>query len=209
MSFACLQSPHVTGEGGLPNGQETGLAWTIRTLHTPEGSLTEERYYEPTFGTTAATAHFIKEPDDYKVFLAYLRDMQVIKEPGIFTFADEYVGDDGLPHTDVVRTPFQQLWVEWVNIQDLAWHLVECEALMDEVVAVMTAVQRRIFEVTCETVAELAGTDAAIPYIDVPDNITAPAIGKTYFDAYCVPAYDELAGQNNTSEEPESEDQNG
>ena len=36
-----------------------------RTLYTPEGHLFEERLYEPAFGTSAAAAHFVKEPSDY------------------------------------------------------------------------------------------------------------------------------------------------
>jgi len=32
------------------------------------------------------------------------------------------------------------------------------------------------------------------PFVDFPDNITAPAIGERRFRQYCVPLYDELAG---------------
>jgi hypothetical protein len=32
------------------------------------------------------------------------------------------------------------------------------------------------------------------PFIDIPDNITAPAIGPARFRKYCAPLYDELAG---------------
>ena len=164
------------------------------TLHTPEGDLREHRLIEPTYGTSAVAAHYVKSPEDYGALMAYFRDMQVHKDIDGYRQVVRSLGSDGLPHTAVERTPFQQLWVQWVNLQDLCVHLVECEQLMEEVFALMTDVQRRVFEVTCQAVAELADTDAAVPYIDVPDNITAPAIGRTYFQKYCVPAYDELAG---------------
>ena len=159
-----------------------------QTLHTPEGSLYEERLYEPTYWTTAAACHFVKEPEEYRVLMAYLRDVAVHKDLDTFLAAVQAVGEDGLPHAAVLRTPFQQLWIQWVNIQDLAIHLAENADLMEEVTALMGGVQRRVFEVVCEAVREVP-----VPYIDVPDNITAPIIGDVYFRAYCVPAYDQLA----------------
>ncbi|MBN2309021.1 MAG: hypothetical protein JXR94_08630, partial [Candidatus Hydrogenedentes bacterium] len=159
-----------------------------QTLYTPEGTLFEERICEPTFMTAAASSHFIKEPDDYRVLLAYFRDMAIHRDTEEFEACVRALGEDGLPHTTVPRTPFQQLWIQWVNIQDLALHMAEYPDLMEEVIAVMTDVQRRTFEVVCDTVRELP-----VPYIDVGDNITAPIIGERYFRAYCVPAYNELA----------------
>ena len=42
-----------------------------RTLHTPAGDLTEEVHYEPTYGTGSIREHFIKEPQDYYIFMAF------------------------------------------------------------------------------------------------------------------------------------------
>lgn len=159
-----------------------------RTLTTPAGQLSEERLYEPTYGTSAAGSHFIKEPGDYAILMAYLRDIRVVKDLGPFLDTVRAVGQDGLPHTAVMRTPFQQLWIEWVDIRDLAVHLVECTDLMAEIIGMMRQVQRRIFEAVCR-----AAREAPIPYVVFPDNITAPMIGETYFRRYCVPSYVELA----------------
>ena len=160
-----------------------------RTLYTPEGRLTEERLIEPTFRTSSALTHFVKAPKDYRVLMAYFRDITVHKDVGPFLETLCALGNDGLPHTAIPRTPFQQLWIEWVDIRDLSVHLVECAALLEEIIAMMVDIQRRVFEVVCEAVSE-----APIPYIVFGDNITAPIIGATYFRAYCVPAYDMLVG---------------
>ncbi len=159
-----------------------------RTLSTPEGRLEEERLYEPTYGTSAAASHFVKYPEDYRVLMAYFRDIEVRFNQESILDILELLGGDGLPHASVPRTPFQQLWVQWVGMGDLAAHMVECPDLMEEVFALMGDVQRRTFEVACRAVKELP-----IPYINCPDNITAPMVGKRYFDEYCVPAYNELA----------------
>ena len=159
------------------------------TLHTPEGSLYEERLYEPTFGTSANVRHFVKEPEDYKVLMAYFRDFSVHMDIDALMLAVKQLGDDGLPHVDVPRTPYQQLWVQWVDLTDLCVHIAMFPDIMDEVIALMTDVQHRIFIAVCDAVR--AG--APIPYVVFGDNITAPAIGEQYFRKYCVTSYNELA----------------
>jgi len=158
------------------------------TLHTPEGDLHEERLYEPTYFTTSAATHFVKQPEDYRILMAYFRDIEVHPEHESFSACVDALREDGLPHAAVLRSPFQQLWVQWVDLQDLAIHLALYPDIMEEVFAAMRKVQRRVFEVACDAVRELP-----VPYVVVPDNITAPVIGETYFRAYCMPAYQELA----------------
>jgi len=158
------------------------------TLVTPKGTLHSERLYEFTYNTTAAARHFVRELDDYQVLMAYLRDICISRDVSAYHDVLHDLGDDGIPHVYVLRTPYQQLWVEWVSIEDLAWHMAEYPDVMAEVIGLMTDVQRRIFEVVCDVARE-----EDLPYIDFPDNITAPMIGETYFRTYCVPAYNELA----------------
>ncbi|KPK82827.1 MAG: hypothetical protein AMJ81_09125 [Phycisphaerae bacterium SM23_33] len=157
-------------------------------LHTPEGTLTQEKFREPAFGTAATREHFVREPEDYSALLAYLRDITVVQDLHPLRQAIRQLGQDGLPHTGLGRTPYQQLWVEWVSIQDLAWHLVEAPELMEEVIAAMTDVLRRAMTVACQAVRQ-----EPIPYLNFGDNITAPVIGERYFRKYCLPLYRELA----------------
>lgn len=154
------------------------------TLHTPAGRLTEERLVEPIYGSSHITRHYIQEPNDYKVFLAYLRDVRVLDNVQQFLRDQQQLGDDGVPMVAVGRTPYQQLWIQWVSIENLALHLVDCPDLMDEVMSEMARIQRQTFEFVRK---------APIPFVDFPDNITAPTIGERYFRQYCVPLYNELA----------------
>jgi len=160
-----------------------------RTLVTPEGPLWEERFYEPTYNSTAIATHFVKELDDYRLLMSYFRDMTIREDLTRLYEVIDMLGDNGLPHVSVERTPFQRLWVEWVGIQDLAVHMIMNADVVAEVIALMTDVQHRVFEVVCKSIRD----GAPIPYVDVPDNITAPIIGEDYFRTYCVPAYNELA----------------
>jgi hypothetical protein len=163
-----------------------GHRGTRNKLHTPEGTLTEERLYAAI--SSASSKHYITEPEDYKIFLSYLRDLSVHKDTNGWINAYKSLGDDGLPHTSIGRSPYQQLWIQWVSIEDLSFHLVDCPKLMEEVFDAMFKIQRETFLVLREVVDELP-----VPYLNFGDNITAPIIGEKYFRKYCLPSYQELA----------------
>lgn len=166
-----------------------GLDGHRRTLNTPAGTLQEERLFDPVLNSSAATSHFIKKPDDYHVLMAYLKDVTVVQDPAALRETHRDLAETGLPHVYIPRTPYQQLWVEWVDIQDLAPHLYELPDLMEEVFSLMEKIQRRVFEEVCAV-----ARNEDVPYVVFADNITAPMIGELYFRRYCVTAYDELAG---------------
>ncbi|MBI2193339.1 MAG: hypothetical protein HYU36_15295 [Planctomycetes bacterium] len=155
------------------------------TLHTPAGSLTEERVFEPGLGTSAIRKHYVVEPADYRVLKAYLEDIRVCEDVEHFLRDQRELGEDGVPLVAVCRTPYQQLWVQWVCLEDLSLHLADCPETVEECMSALRRIQRQIFEIV---------RGSPVPFVDFPDNITAPAIGEKYFRKYCVPLYDELAG---------------
>ena len=163
-----------------------GRSGTRRKMHTPEGTLTEERLNAAI--SSASSKHFITEPDDYKILLSYLRDATVYKDTRQWQQVYKNLGDDGFPHTSLGRSPYQQLWVQWVSLEDMALHMVDCPELMEEVFDALFEVQRGIFRAAREAVDEVP-----IPYLNFGDNITAPMIGEKYFRKYCLPSYQELA----------------
>lgn len=175
---------HVETENIIRNGKKA----LHRTLFTPEGAIHEERLWEPTYGTTSVAEHYIKEPDEYRILMAYFRDIIVRDNIPLFRENHHALQDMGLPHAVVPPSPYQQLWIQWVGIEELVPHMVEYPDLMAEVIALMSDVQRRVFDVACKAVRE-----APVPYIVFSDNITAPMVGETYFRRYCMPAYRELA----------------
>ncbi|MBN1807705.1 MAG: hypothetical protein JW909_01465 [Planctomycetes bacterium] len=164
--------------------QQDGLRGVRSVLHTPSGSLTEEKLFEPAFNTAHTSRHFVQDVDDYEILLEFVRDAVVSPDPEQLAAVVRDLADDGLPHVSVGRTPFQQLWVEWVSIEKLCLHMLDAPSVMDEVTSALADLQRRAF-------AAAAQTDA--PYLVFADNITAPIIGERYFREFCVPLYDELA----------------
>jgi Uroporphyrinogen decarboxylase (URO-D) len=161
-----------------------GLAGKRTVITTPLGRLTEERFYEPAFSAPCIRKHFVREPADYRILADYLRRCEIVEAIDDYRAVERAVADDGVVPLWVGRTPFQQLWIEWVSIEDLAGHLVDCPDLVEECVSLMTRNLRRLFEII---------RIAPIPCAVFPDNITAPVIGEANFRRYCVPLYNELA----------------
>jgi len=156
-----------------------------RTIHTPVGELTEIKLTEPVLNSSHIAEHFVKEPEDYRVLLEFFRDIEVVEAHEQVEEMAAKLGDDGLPHVTVGRTPFQQLWVEWVSIERLCLHMLDEPGLMREVTDAIGDLLRRVFRIA---------VDSPAPYLVFGDNVTAPIIGEQYFREYCVPFYDELAG---------------
>ena len=155
------------------------------TIETPRGIMTEERYYEPTYNTAWIKEHFVKDPEDYEMLIAYMEDAVVVEDLEPFQRACAELSDQGLPLVAVERTPYQQLWVQWVCIEDLALHMVDCPERVEACIEMLARQEREIFQIVARTEVE---------FVDFPDNITAPVIGEKNFRKYCVPLYDELAG---------------
>jgi hypothetical protein len=182
-----VETPHCHFEQEeIIRGDRKGLR---RTLFTPEGRLQEERFFEPVYNSSSAASHFVKEPDDYRLLMAYLRDIRVDKNLETWRNVYQNLAEEGLPHTSLMRSPYQQLWIEWTGIQELGVHIRMYPDLIEEVTTLMRDVQRRLFQVVCE-----AAREVPLPYINFPDNITAPMIGDAFFQEYCVSSYNELAG---------------
>lgn len=164
----------------------------LTILHTPKGELKEESYRENVYNSTHIKKHFIKNPEDYEIFMTYLRDIIVYEDIGRFTKDEAELSDDGIAMVTMERTPFQQLWIQWVSLEDLCIHMVDYPELVGECIKLLIEIHYKTFEVV-----KIANKKVFIPFINFPDNITAYAIGKDNFRKYCVPLYNELANMLN------------
>lgn len=157
-------------------------------LHTPRGPLVEERTIEPNYGTSTAVKHYITEPDEYHKLLSYLRDVEVGPYLNEYLEFERLFGDSGISMPAIVMTPFQQLWVRWVSLEDLCGHMVDYPDLLEEVIAELARVLRDCFRLVREVAEEVD-----LAYVNIGDNVTTPVIGDKLFRQYCLPYYNELA----------------
>jgi len=153
-------------------------------LHTPKGDLYEERTFEPVYNSSSIHKHFVEEPEDYDKLWAYLEDGIVAPDYERYLKDASDLGDDGLPLTAVERSPYQQLWIQWVGLSTLGYHFADIPERVEHTMALLRARALQIFEIVRHSPTEL---------IDFPDNITAPPLGPRRFAEYCVPQYNLLA----------------
>jgi len=158
--------------------------WERTTLFTPTGSLYQERAYEPIYNSGSIRKHYVEEPDDYVALWSYLEDAVILENYARYNRDQDELGEFGLPLPAVERSPYQQLWIEWVGLNQLALHIQDCPDRVDKTITMLNKRAKRIFEIAYYSPA---------PMIDFPDNITAPAIGLKRFIKYNIPLYNELA----------------
>ena len=175
------EHPSCRFEHGLLMDGATKYQRTI--LHTPKGDLTELRVFEPTFDSSTARKHFIETRRDYELLWSYLEDSVILDNYDRYLQDCAELGEDGFPKAEIERTPWQQLWIEWVGLEALSMHLADWPEHVEHTIALLERRARQTFEIAYRSPA---------PFIVMVDNITAPAIGPARFRKYCVPLYDEL-----------------
>ncbi|NLE45319.1 MAG: hypothetical protein GX620_11410 [Chloroflexi bacterium] len=154
------------------------------TVHTPVGSISETKVFEPALNSGAIREHFIKTREDYEVLWYYLNDAVILDNYEQYRIDAAELGDNGWPLASVERTPWQQLWVEWVGLETLAVHTVDYPEHVARTIEMLTKRARQVFEIAYRSPA---------PFVDFPDNMTLPAIGRRRFRDYAAPLYDELS----------------
>jgi hypothetical protein len=159
--------------------------WQRSTIHTPIGSIYEERLFEPVLNSSSIRKHYIETKNDYETLWFFLKDAILLPDYDRYDQDQAELGEFGLPLVAVERTPYQQLWIIWTGLDQLAYHWIDFPDYVERTIELLTERERKIFELSYYSPAQ---------FIDFPDNITAPAIGPKRFEKYCVPLYDELAG---------------
>lgn len=165
------------------NYYQNGTRWQQNVLHTPKGDLTELRVFEPAFDSSTAHKHFVETRQDYERLWSYLEDAVLMDNYDQYYRDVAELGETGIPKPEIERTPWQQLWVEWVGLEALSVHLADWPDHVEHTIALLEKRARQTFEIAARSPA---------PFICIVDNLTAPAIGPARFRKYCVRLYDEL-----------------
>jgi hypothetical protein len=163
---------------------EKDLKGEKTTINTPAGTIVEKRFFDPVLNTPHIEEHFVKEKADYDVLHYFLKHTQIVEDFDNYLADEKELGDNGLPLPKLKRTPFQQLWIEWVSLDDLIYHMVDFPDTVGKCIEELGRQLNDIFEIVRKS---------PVPYVDFPDNISAPIIGVDYFKQYCVPYYNRFA----------------
>ena len=169
-----------------------GLRGKSKSIITPKGRLTKDVVYEPALHTEFIINHYVKTVSDYEILQSYLHDIKVVSGIDKYIRDDAELGGDGFPMAVLSRTAYQQLWIQWVSLTDLTYHMADAPGAVEECISLLNDIQRREFECVRD-----ASDKIPVHLVNFPDNITAPAIGVQNFRKYCMPMYEELADMLN------------
>jgi hypothetical protein len=118
-----------------------------KTIHTPAGSMFEERAFEPAYGSSSIIKHFVEEEKDYEVLWSYLQDAVISPDYERFHADQSALGENGVPLVAVERTPYQQLWVQWTGLDNLGYHFADFPDKVEHTVSMLTDRAHRIFDI--------------------------------------------------------------
>ncbi len=163
--------------------EEDGQDVIRSSLVTPKGTLTGVMVRN-----VVKRKPMVTDIKDYHVLLAYLRDLRYTGTTAHIEQVLADLGDQGLPHVKIPRTPYQRLWTEYVSMEDLAIHMQDAPELVDEV---MRELGRHVIDAA--KVTAMAARETEFYHAIICDNITAPMIGPTLFAKWCAPYYNEVS----------------
>ena len=169
---------------------ENGYECVIDYLDTPKGTLVQKRAVVPAWGGPWGwIEHFVKTAEDLEALLSYFQDSHVeMDTSGIESFNAEH-GEGGLPHVSLPRTPYQQLWIEWADINDVAALMFDSPDLVEEVFQAMAEHYLQAVKTTAQ-----AAKTCNFHHTTIGENVTAPMIGPKVFEKWCLPLYQQAAG---------------
>ncbi len=168
---------------------EDGNEGVIDYLETPKGTLVQKRAIVPAWGGPWGwLEHYVKTAEDLEALLSYFQDSHVVVDTDGVNELNAELGEYGLPHVSLPRTPYQQLWIEWADINDVAALMVDAPDLIEEV---FQAMAEHYIEATKATAQ--AATECDFHHTTIGDNVTAPMIGPKMFEKWCVPYYRQAA----------------
>lgn len=156
----------------------------LTSYHTPLGDLTQVQVPEPGYGSMWTMEHLVKRPEDWRVVQYLIEDTNYVPAPELFDAEEERIGEQGIVMAPVDRMPFQRLWIEFGDIEQLCYLLADDRDKLDRMISAMTVKQAEQWEIVGRTEAE---------FIWAPDNVTADILGPELFRRYGQPYYEALA----------------
>ncbi|MCZ7545600.1 MAG: hypothetical protein M5R40_19685 [Anaerolineae bacterium] len=140
-----VRTPHCRFETEAYYVGET--KWHRVTLHTPAGAIYEERAFETGYNSSAIRKHYVEKPEDYEVLWAYLEDSIIAEDFDCYYRDEAELGDSGLPLVAVERTPYQQLWIQWVGLEQLSFHWIDYPDRVEKTIDMLRQRVRKVFEI--------------------------------------------------------------
>ena len=168
---------------------ENGKKITRETIITPKGTIWQDSVYIEAYDTQGVVKHFVETEEELEILTEYFRHFKVYPDLTNYFGTLRYLGDDGVPYVNTERTPYQLLVTEYANIESLSYIMADSPEIFEEACDVLG---KHFLDVADVIAGVGRATDIDIPIVNIPENITAPLIGKRLYREYCMPYYKAL-----------------
>jgi len=161
-----------------------GVPYVRAIIETPVGSLSEVS--RPAGFTSWRVEKLFKRPEDYRVLKFLVQNQHFEEDYASYLEKEEELGEDFILRAAIGLTPLHQIMIGWMGVEAFA---VEWAERRDEVLALYDAMvkkQREIYPIVARSPASHANYGGN----EVPE-----VMGLERFARYCVPLYDEAAGE--------------
>lgn len=175
-AFRCY-SPHIGISEKIV--WEGGVCRNHKTYQTPNGELRAQTVKTPGGGTWTQE-YPVKSRNDLAILEYIVRDAVYENTPAAVQSAQAALGQDGIVVCRLPRSPWQQLLVEWMGIENACLALADYPKDMDRCMNAMAKAGEQAIRFTAESSADIAWS---------AENITASITSPTLFAQYCAPYY--------------------
>lgn len=162
----------------LPDGGE------LTTWRTPVGDLQQRQAREHGYESLWTVEHAVKRPEDWRVIQYLVEDTHYLPYTAALESAVEQMGEQGLVMAAVERMPFQRLWIEFGDLEQLCVILADERAKLDRLVSLLTRKAAEAWAIVARSGAE---------WVWAPDNVTADVLSPGLYERYAQPYYEALA----------------
>ena len=157
--------------------EEKGKTVYRRTLRTPMGEVYE------TFIDNWRQKYLLETAEDYAVMTYVTRHTDILPAYDTFLALEKDIAPYGIALSFAGRTPLQTILVDYVGLENFAYHLADLKPEMMELYEALLEKFRRIVEI-------VAGGPGR--FVSVLENFTAETLGPVRFEHMLLPVYQEL-----------------
>jgi hypothetical protein len=170
--------PFTQHNPGITFSEERVGEQLIKTMHTPQGDLTEIQQYLPTSYSWGYVKHYVGTAADLPAFKCYLESLEFSPDYAEAVRRKSIVGDNGVVLCYTPRSPFMQMTTTYVGLLSLVYLLADAADEMREIFAIMDRKYDLAAEIAVNSPAEC---------IMIPENLSSEAVGLSYYKRYLRP----------------------
>jgi len=134
----------------------------------PEGNLTGLVKVCPTSASTAILEYPVKTIDDLRVVRAWYEGARYVPNCEAVLACNRTWGDEGFGVPLTPRTPLATLAAQWAGVRNLSYMTADAPDAFEEALEAMRRAEDELYRLTAE---------AAYPVVEIPDNLSAEAMG--------------------------------